>query len=66
MMIEIDTETLFPDGLSDEVVSAISAVLYEVASQWENAHYYQLREFDRQQRIRSCDPLQPWRKKNPG
>jgi len=66
MIIDIDIETLFPEGISDEAASTISTVLYEVARQWESTHYYQLKRFHHQQQLDSCDPLQPWRKKNPG
>jgi len=31
MIIDIDSETLFPEGLSDEAVSAINDVLHEIA-----------------------------------
>ena len=59
MIIDIDSETLFPEGLSDEAISAISDVLHEIAMQWESKHYYQLKRFQKQQKINFCDPLQP-------
>lgn len=64
MIIDIDIETLFPEGLSDEAISAISHVLSEMALQWESKHYHQLKRFHEQQQIDFCDPLKPWRRKN--
>jgi len=65
MIIDIDSETLFPDGLSDEAISAINDVLAEIAMQWESQHYDQLKRFREQQQIDFCDPLKPWCRKNP-
>ena len=59
MIIDIDSETLFPEGLSDEAISAINDVLSEIAMQWESKHYQQLKRFQKQQEINLCDPLQP-------
>ena len=61
MTIDIDIETLFPEGLSDEAISAISDVLAEIAMQWESKH--QLKRFREQQQIDFCDPLKPWCRK---
>lgn len=66
MIIDIDIETLFPEGLSDEAISAVSDVLYEIAMQWENRHYHQLKRYRKQQEIEFMDPLKPWLRKNPG
>ena len=63
MIIDIDIETLFPEELSDEAISAISDVLAEIAMQWESKHYNQLKRFREQQHIDFCDPLEPWRRK---
>jgi hypothetical protein len=49
MIIDIDIETLFPEGLSDEAVSAINDVLSEIAMQWQSKHYHQLKRFHDQQ-----------------
>ncbi len=64
MIIDIDSETLFPDGLSDEAISAINDVLAEIAMQWESQHYHQLKRFRKQQQIDLCHPLKPWCRKN--
>jgi len=63
MIIDIDIETLFPEGLSDEAISAVNDVLYEIVRQWENKHYHQLKRFHEQQQIDFCDPLKPWCRK---
>jgi hypothetical protein len=63
MIIDIDIETLFPEGLSDEAASAISDVLFEIAMQWESKHYHQLTRLRKQQEIDFYDPLQPWKRK---
>lgn len=65
MIIDIDIETLFPDGLSDEAISAIADVLYEIAMQWENKHYHQLKRFDKARQVDLFDPLEPYRRRNP-
>ena len=65
MIIDIDIETLLPEGLSDEAVSAINDVLVEIAMQWESKHYHQLKRFHELQQIDFCDPLKPWCRKNP-
>jgi hypothetical protein len=59
MSIDIDSETLFPEGLSDEAVSAINDVLHDIAMQWESKHYHQFKRFQKQQEINFCDLLQP-------
>jgi hypothetical protein len=64
MIIDIGIETLFPEGLSDEAISAINDVLYGIAIQWESKHYQQLKRFHDQQQIDFCDPLKPWCRKN--
>jgi DNA-directed RNA polymerase sigma subunit (sigma70/sigma32) len=63
MNIDIDSETLFPEGLSDEAISAISDVLAELARQWESKHYHQLKRFHDQHQIDFYDPLKPWCRK---
>lgn len=66
MIIDIDSDTLFPDGLSDETISAIADVLYEIAMQWENKHYHPLKRFDKARQVDLFDPLEPWHRQNPG
>ena len=66
MIIEIDTETLFPDGLSDEAINAINAVLLEIAIQWKNKHYHQLNRYYKGQQIDLFDPREPWNRRKTG
>jgi len=53
----IDIDTLSPEELTNEAISAINDVLYEIAMQWESKHYHQLKQFHDQQQIDFCDPL---------
>ncbi len=64
MSIDIDIETRFPEGLSDEAISAINDVLHGIAMQWQSKHYHQLKRFHDQQQIDFCDPLKPWCRQN--
>ena len=58
----LDLNSLFPDGLSDETVSAISDLLNELAYRWESRYLHQLRRnYARQADL--FDPQQPWRNK---
>ena len=65
MIIDIDIEALFPEGLSDEAISAIADVFYEIAVQWENRHYPQLKRFHRAQQMDLFEQLEPWNRRNP-
>ena len=66
MIIDIDIETLFPEGLSDETISAMTDVLYEFVMQWESQHYHQLKRFHQAQQIDLFDPRQPWNRRKSG
>ena len=57
----IDLETLFPNDLTDETVSAISDLLYEIAQQWEGAYFPRIRRYQAQQQVDLFDPEQPWK-----
>lgn len=59
----LDLETLFPDGLSDEAVCAINALLNEIAQQWESAYFHRIRDYYAQQQADLFDPQQPWQKR---
>lgn len=61
----IDYETLFPEGISDEAANAVCDLLYEIAGQWENHFYHQIKQYQKQHEVDNRDPLQPWRKKVP-
>ncbi len=57
MILNIDMESLFPEGLSDETVSAIADVLMELALQWESKNYTQISRYRKQQEIDFSDSL---------
>jgi len=63
--MNIRFEHLFPEGISDETAQVVSNLLYEIASQWENHFYHQIRQYQKQHEVGNRDPLQPWRKKVP-
>ena len=65
MIIDIDTETLFPERLSDEAINAINDVLLEIAMQWESKHYHQLKRYCKGQQVDLFDPRQPWNRRKP-
>ena len=66
MIIDIDTDTLFPDGLSDEAINAINQVLLEIAMQWENKHFPQLKRYHKGQQVDLFDPKEPWNRRKLG
>jgi hypothetical protein len=57
MILDIDIESLFTEGLSDESVSAIADVLMEIALQWESKNYTQISRYRKKQEIEFSDPL---------
>jgi hypothetical protein len=57
MILNIDIESLFPEGLSDETVSAIADLLMELALQWESKNYTQISRYRKQQEIDFSDSL---------
>lgn len=57
MIFDLDIESLFPEGLSDETVSAIADVLMELALQWESKNYTQISRYRKQQEIDFSDSL---------
>ncbi len=59
----IDLETLFPDGLTDETVSALSDLLHEIAQQWESAYFHRIRDHRAKHQADLFDPAQPWQRK---
>ena len=59
----LDLETLFPDGLSDETVCALSDLLNDIAQQWESAYFHRIRHYHAQQQADLFDPLKPWDKR---
>jgi hypothetical protein len=63
--MNLDIETLFPDGLTDETISAISEVLNEIAQQWESRHFDRIRRYQSQHQLDLFEPEQYWRNKPP-
>jgi hypothetical protein len=61
--MNIDLETLFPEGLSDETVSAIAELLNDLAMQWESRYFHRIRGYQAKQQTDLFDPEQPWRRK---
>ena len=57
MILDLDIESLFPEGLSDETVGAIADVLMELALQWESKNYTQISRYRKQQEIDFSDSL---------
>ena len=58
-----DLDTLFPEGLSDETITAIAELLNELASQWESRHFYRIRSYQTRQQLDLFDADQPRRLK---
>jgi hypothetical protein len=61
--MNLDIETLFPDGLTDETVSAISDVLNEIALRWESCYFDRIRRYQSQHQLDLFEPEQPSRRK---
>jgi hypothetical protein len=59
----IDLETLFPEGLADETITAIAEILNDLAMQWESRHFHRIRSYQAKQQADLFDPDQPWIKK---
>lgn len=59
----IDLDTLFPEGLSDETVSAVAELLNDIAQQWESRYFQRIRGYQTRQQADLFDPEQPWRRK---
>jgi hypothetical protein len=59
----IDLDTLFPEGLSDETVSAVAELLNDIAQQWESRYFQRIRSYQAGQQADLFDSIQPWRRK---
>ncbi len=57
-------DPLFPDGLSDESVSALSEFLHQLAAACESRYFVQLRRYHRRQ-MKLYDPDAPWQSPPP-
>jgi len=63
--MNLDLDTLFPEGLSDETVYAIAEVLNELANQWESRYFQRIRRFQAKQQLDLFNAEEPWRRKFP-
>jgi hypothetical protein len=59
----IDLDTLFPEGLSDDTVTAVAELLNDLAMQWESRYFHRIRTHHARQQTDLFDPDQPWRRK---
>jgi len=58
--MNIDFDTLFPDGITDETAAAIGDLLNEFLFAWEGTYFAQLRRHHARQ-LDLFDPVAPWR-----
>ena len=61
----LDLDTLFPEGLSDETVTAVAALLNELANQWESHYFHRIRAYQANQQFDLFDAEEPWRRQIP-
>ncbi|MGE5204821.1 MAG: hypothetical protein ACM3PW_04340 [Chlamydiota bacterium] len=61
----IDLDALFPEGLSDETITAIAELLNELANHWENRYFHRIRAYQARQQLDLFDTEQPWRRRTP-
>lgn len=58
--MNIDLDTLFPDGISDEAAAVVSDLLWQLISAWETRFFIPLCRYHDSRRP-PCDPHQPWK-----
>lgn len=63
--MNLDLETLFPEGLSDDTVCAVAELLNELANQWESRYFHRIRAYQARQQRDLFDAEEPWRHKVP-
>lgn len=61
----LDLDALFPEGLSDETVTAVAQLLNELANQWESRYFHRLRADQARAQSDLFDPREPWRRESP-
>ena len=61
----IDLDTLFPDGLSDDTVTAVAELLNELANHWESHYFQRIRAHQARAQSDRFDAIEPWRRKRP-
>jgi hypothetical protein len=62
----LNLDSLFPEGLSDETVVAVSELLSELANHWESRYFHRIRAYQADQQVDLFDAEEPWRKANSG
>ena len=58
--MNVDLESLFPDGISDEAAKVVSDFLWQLISDWDGRYFLQLSRYHDSRRP-PCDPERPWR-----
>lgn len=58
----LDLDALFPEGLSDETVTAVAELLNELANQWESRYFHRIHANQAKQQLDLFDIKQPWRR----
>ncbi len=62
----LDLDALFPDGLSDETVTAVAELLNVLANQWESHYFQRIRAYQANQQFDLFDAEEPWRQTGSG
>ena len=60
----LDLDRLFPEGLSDETVTAVAELLNELANHWESRYFHRIRADQARAQSDLFDAEEPWRKAN--
>jgi anaerobic glycerol-3-phosphate dehydrogenase len=58
----LDLDARFPEGLSDETVTAVAELLNALANQWESHYFHRLRAYQANQQVDLFDAEEPWRR----
>ncbi len=63
--MNLDLDTLFPEGLSDETVFAVAELLNHLANQWESRNFHRIRAHQARAQLDLFELEEPWRRKVP-
>lgn len=61
----LNLDSLFPEGLSDETVTAVADLLNELANHWESHYFQRIRAYQARAQSDLFDPMVPWRREIP-
>jgi len=61
----LDLDALFPEGLSDETVTAVAELLNELANHWESRYFQRIRAYQARAQSDLFDAIDPWRREIP-